>query len=82
MKADEEYYDNYDNVKAYFDSLNKEDIIVEDNFFLFELCKILVCEKFGSEDVDEDAYFDNLKNLYALMQAVQPWYTPPVIKNK
>ena len=82
MKAYEDYHDNYEVVKSYFDSLKKEDIIFEDNFTLFETCKILVCEKFGSEEEDEYAYHENLINLYALTQAVQSWYTPPVIKDK
>ena len=85
MRADKEacyYYPNYDAVKSYFDSLNREDIIFEDSPSLFEACKILVCEQFGSEEEDEYAYHENLINLYALTQAVQSWYTPPVIKDK
>jgi hypothetical protein len=79
MRADKEacyYYPNYDAVKSYFDSLNREDIIFEDSPSLFEACKILVCEQFGSEDENKDLYHGNLINLYALMQAVQPWFTP------
>jgi len=66
--------DNYDEIKKYFDTLNKEDIIFEDSETLFEVCKIIVCERFASEDEDKYLYYENVKNLCALMQAVQPWY--------
>lgn len=65
-------YPNYDALKSYFDTLNKEEIIFEDSSALYEACRVIVSEKFGSESENKDLYHENLINLYALMQAVEP----------
>ncbi|MEA2018763.1 MAG: hypothetical protein U9N59_09965 [Campylobacterota bacterium] len=71
--------DRYNNILNYFHSLKKEDIQFEDSFTLFEVCKIIVAKKFGTEEEDRNAYHENLINLSALMHAVQPWYHAPKI---
>ena len=73
----EEYHDNYDAVKAYFDSLNKEDIIYEDGESLFKACQEIVTKEFGSEEEDKEAYLENLRDFAALMYCAQPWFTTP-----
>jgi len=80
MKEDEAYYSDPirdEAVKAYFDSLNKEDIIFNDSAELFEACKILVAEKFITEEEDRYAYLEHVKELYCLMTGAQSWHTPP-----
>jgi len=65
----------YNNVKTYFDSLNKEAYIFENSNVLHEACKDIVTIKFGSVEEDRNAYLENTKNLYALLRAIQPWYS-------
>jgi len=80
MKEDEEYHIDlarYEEVKVYFDSLNKEDIIFKDGTELFEVCKILVAENFIAEEEDRYAYLEHVKELYCLMTGAQSWYMPP-----
>ncbi|MDA7817239.1 hypothetical protein N9A28_03515 [Sulfurimonas sp.] len=66
----------HESVKAYFDSLSKEDIIYENGETLFEACKKIVAKEFGSEEDNSEAYLENLKDFAALMYCSQPWFTP------
>lgn len=69
--------DNYDAIKSYFNSLNKEDIIYKDGETLFEACQKIVAKEFGSEKDDKEVYLENLQDFCALMYCAQPWFTPP-----
>ena len=68
------YYDDgsrYDKLKSYFDTLNKEDLVSEDGNSLFEACKKMVADEFGSEEDDRYVYYENVKDLVALSTALQ-----------
>ena len=79
MEVDEMYCPiRLEVVESYFHSLNKANILFEDSETMFEACKEMVTSEFGTEDEDRRAYCENLINLAALVQAIQPWcsYAP------